>query len=60
MPPGRAKKQGDRYEGNYSQLSPRYRDRCRDTNRYYYRYDSGRIFQIDRPTGTIVRVIPVR
>lgn len=60
LPPGQAKKMGDRYDNNYGAVPARYRDQFRDNQRYFYRYDNGRIYQIDRRSGTIVRVIDVR
>lgn len=61
LPPGQAKKIGDRYDDSYGRVPSQFGDRYRDTQRYTYRSDgSGRIYQIDRRTGRIVRVIDAR
>ncbi|HWH17177.1 MAG TPA: hypothetical protein VNT77_02400 [Allosphingosinicella sp.] len=60
MPPGQVGRSGDRYQNQFGGLPSQYRNQFRDTNRYFYRYDNGRIYQVDRRTGTIVRVIDVR
>lgn len=60
LPPGQAKKMGDRYDNDWSGVPRQWRDRYRDGNRYIYRYDNGRIYQIDRRTGRVVRVIEPR
>lgn len=57
MPPGQARKMGQRYDQNWSGVPSQWQSQYRDTNRYMYRYDGGRIYQIDRRTGNIVRVI---
>jgi TolA-binding protein len=57
MPPGQAKKMGQRYDRNWAGVPSQWQDQYRDTNRYMYRYDGNRIYQIDRRTGNIVRVI---
>lgn len=60
LPPGQAKKRGDRYSNQYGGVPSGYGDRFRDTQQYIYRYNDGRIYQIDRYTNRIVRVITVR
>ncbi|HEY0625115.1 MAG TPA: hypothetical protein VGD10_00120 [Allosphingosinicella sp.] len=57
MPPGQARKMGQRYDQNWGGVPNQWQNEFRDTNRYMYRYDGGRIYQIDRRTGNIVRVI---
>lgn len=53
LPPGQAKKM-DRYEDRYA-------DGMRDNDRYVYqRRSDGRVYQIDRRTGEVVRVIRPR
>ena len=37
-------------------LPAQYRDEYRDSDEVYYRYDSDRIFEIDRSSGTILRL----
>jgi hypothetical protein len=37
-----------------------YGERYRDTSRYLYRYNDGRIYQIDRRSGRVVQVTSVR
>lgn len=56
MPPGQAKKMGQRYDQNWGGVPNQWQNQYRDTNRYMYRYDGNRIYQIDRRTGNIVRV----
>ncbi len=54
LPPGQAKK-SDRSSGDM-QMDRRFQD----TDRFIYRQDGNRIFQIDRRTGQVVRVIDRR
>jgi len=60
LPPGQAKKMGDRYDDRYGNVPSQYGSQYRDTQRYIYRYNDGRIYQIDRRTGRIVRVTEAR
>jgi len=61
LPPGQAWKMGDRYNDNFARVPDRFGTRYRDTNRYLYRYDNqGRIYQVDRGTGRIIRISNVR
>ena len=60
LPPGQAKRAGDRYSNQYGRVPDGYADRYRDTQQYIYRYNDGRIYQVDRYTNRIVRVITVR
>ena len=56
QPPGQAMRQGDRYSNQYARVPSRYGERYRDTQRYLYRYNDGRIYQIDRRTNRIASV----
>lgn len=59
MPPGQYKKRGERFERGSSRYD--YDRGYRDDDRFTYREDrDGRILQIDRRTGRIVRVIEPR
>jgi hypothetical protein len=60
QPPGQAMRQGDRYSNQYGRVPATYGDRYRDTNQYLYRYNDGRIYQVDRRTNRIVRVTSAR
>ena len=60
QPPGQAKRAGDRYNNQNGRVPDGYADRYRDTQQYIYRYNDGRIYQVDRYTNRIVRVITVR
>ena len=60
LPPGQAKQARDRYNNQYGRVPNTYADRFRDTQQYIYRYNDGRIYQIDRYTNRIIRVISVR
>ena len=60
QPPGQAMKQGDRYNNQYARVPSSYGERYRDTQRYLYRYNDGRIYQVDRRTGRVVRVSEAR
>jgi hypothetical protein len=60
QPPGQAMKQGDRYNSQYGRVPASYGERYRDTQRYLYRYNDGRIYQVDRRTGRVVRVSDAR
>lgn len=60
LPPGQAKKQGQQYNNEYGRVPDRFSSQYRDTQNYIYRFNDGRIYQIDRRTGRIVRVTDVR
>lgn len=60
LPPGQAKRQGDRYSNEYGRVPASYGERYRDTSRYFYRHNDGRIYQIDRRTNRIVSVTNAR
>ncbi len=53
--PGQARK-GDRYNNEYGPVPTSYGQRYRDTSRYFYRHNDGRIYQIDRHTNLVVNV----
>jgi opacity protein-like surface antigen len=55
QPPGQAKK-GDHYSNQYGRVPASYGQRYRDTQRYLYRYNDGRIYQIDRRTNRVASV----
>ncbi len=44
---------GDRAPEGMGAVPPEYRSRYRDGNGVYYRYDDGRVYQIDQRTGTV-------
>jgi hypothetical protein len=48
---------GDSYSARMGAVPARYRDEFRDGDEYYYRYDDNRIYQVDRVTGTILRLL---
>jgi hypothetical protein len=50
---------GMRAPANMSPVPPNLRSRYVDTNLVYYRYDDGRIFQIEAATNKILYVIPL-
>jgi hypothetical protein len=56
VPPGQVGRVGSRYDGDWGRVPSQWQNQYRDTNRYMYRYDNGRIYQIDRRTGNVVRV----
>ena len=60
QPPGQAMRTGDRYANQYARVPASYGERYRDTSRYLYRYNDGRIYQIERRTGVVVRVTAAR
>ena len=60
QPPGQAMRTGERYGNQYARVPASYGERYRDTQRYLYRYNDGRIYQVDRRSGLIVRVSTVR
>jgi len=60
LPPGQAQRQGDRYSNEYGRVPTSYGDRYRDNDRYLYRYNDGRIYQIDRRTNRIVSMTTAR
>ena len=56
MPPGQVGRVGSRYDQNWGRVPSQWRNEYRDSDRYAYRYDDGRVYQIDRRTGNVVRV----
>lgn len=60
QPPGQAMRTGDRYNNQYARVPAGYGERYRDTQRYIYRYNDGRIYQVDRRSGLVVRVTTAR
>jgi hypothetical protein len=60
QPPGQAMRMGDRYSNQYARVPASYGARYRDTPRYIYRYNDGRIYQVDRRTNLVVRVTATR
>jgi hypothetical protein len=56
QPPGQVMRQGDRYANQYARVPASYGQRYRDTQRHLYRYNDGRIYQIDRRTNRVVGV----
>ena len=66
---GRAAHRGDRFAGDVRvgqhfsdrqvALPMQYRDRYRDSDAAYYRYDDNRIYQIDRNTGLILAMFDI-
>ena len=60
QPPGQARRIGDRYEQNYGSEASRHGSQFRDNDRYVFRHEDGRVYQIDRRNGTIVRVYDAR
>ena len=60
QPPGQAMRTGERYGNQYARVPASYGERYRDTQRYLYRYNDGRIYQVDRRSGLIVRVTATR
>jgi hypothetical protein len=54
MPPGLARQGGNR------QFGAMYGDRFQDSQRFVYRQEGGRMLQIDRFTGQVVRVFDLR
>jgi hypothetical protein len=61
LPPGQAKKRGDIYDDRLGGMLSGFGARYRDNERFIYRSDNtGRIYQVDRRTGRIVRVIDTR
>ena len=57
LPPGQAKKMGDRYNGGQGDAA---QYGFRDTQRHIFRVEGRRVLQIDRRTGDIVRVFNLR
>ena len=47
---------GQRISGNFAEMPVRYRDRYRDSDGSYYRYDRGNIYQVDSRTNLILRI----
>ena len=48
---------GERISGNFGEMPDRYRDRYRDSEDSYYRYDRGNLYQVDARTNLILRII---
>ena len=55
-PPGQVGRVGSRYDNNWGRVPAQWQNEYRDSDRYTYRYDDGRIYQIDRRSGNVVRV----
>lgn len=51
---------GQRFTDRQVALPMQYRDRYRDSDASYYRYDEDRIYQIDRVTGLIMAMFDIR
>ena len=47
---------GQRISGNFGDMPAQYRDRYRDSDGSYYRYDRGNIYQVDARTNLILRI----
>ena len=47
---------GQRISGNFGDMPAQYRDRYRDGEGSYYRYDRGNIYQVDARTNLILRI----
>lgn len=47
---------GQRISGNFGEMPAQYRDRYRDSDGAYYRYDRGNIYQVDARTNLILRI----
>jgi hypothetical protein len=60
VPPGQVGREGSRYDRNWQGVPSQWGNQYRDDNRFMYRYDGNRIYQIDRRTGNVVRVIERR
>jgi hypothetical protein len=62
LPPGQAKRMGDRYDdrGGYNGGGEAARFGFRDTERFIFRQEGGRVLQIDRRTGQVVRAFDIR
>ena len=50
---------GQPYSARMIALPVRYRDEFRDNDQVYYRYDDDRIYQVDRTTGVILRLLDI-
>jgi hypothetical protein len=50
---------GQHFSGRQVALPIQYRDRYRDSDAAYYRYDDNRIYQIDRNTGLILAMFDI-
>lgn len=55
-PPGQVGRVGSRFDSNWGRVPSQWQNQYRDSDRYTYRYDNGRVYQIDRRTGNVVRV----
>ena len=55
-PPGQVGRVGDRYDSAWGRVPSQWQNEYRDSDRYTYRYDDGRVYQIDRRSGNVVRV----
>lgn len=60
MPPGQVGREGSRWDRNWQNVPSQWGNQYREDDRFMYRYDGNRIYQIDRRTGTVVRVIERR
>jgi hypothetical protein len=47
---------GQRISGNFGDMPAQYRDRYRDSDESYYRYDRGNVYQVDARTNLILRI----
>lgn len=50
---------GQRISARMTDMPPRYRTEYADTTNVYYRYDADRIYQVDRATNLILRMVDV-
>lgn len=50
---------GQHFSGRQVALPMQYRDRYRDSDAAYYRYDDNRIYQIDRDSGVILAMFDI-
>ena len=55
-PPGQVGRVGSRYDNDWDRVPAQWQNEYRDNDRYTYRYDDGRVYQIDRRSGNVVRV----
>lgn len=60
LPPGQVGRVGSRFDNSWGRVPGQWQGQYRDSDRYTYRYNNGRIYQIDRRTGNIVRVMERR
>jgi hypothetical protein len=50
---------GQPYSARMIAVPARYREEFRDNDQVYYRYDDDRIYQVDRVTGVILRLLDI-